>query len=69
MMYSEICGNNLDDLSEKVIRIQEIAVFQETVISEKPVIQAIFDSQMCCIGGVITIITALIAEYSEKSLN
>ena len=68
-MYSEICRDNLDDLSGKVIRIQEIAVFQETVIPEKPVIQAIFDSHMCCIGGVITIITALIAEYSEKSLN
>ena len=39
------------------------------IIPDKPVIQAIFNSCSCCIGGVITIITAPIPEYSEKSLN
>ena len=39
------------------------------IIPDNPVIQAIFDSCSCCIGGVITIITAPFAENPEKSLN
>ena len=39
------------------------------IIPDKPVIRAIFVKENCCIGGVITIITAPIPEYSEKSLN